>query len=34
MMGMEDTIMVKRNLNDFEKSYIAKNKDWHIQLES
>lgn len=24
---------VKKPLNDFEKSYIAKNKDWHIRLE-
>ena len=31
---VEDTNMVKRNLNDFEKSYIAKNRDWHIYLES
>lgn len=24
---------VKKPLNDFEKSYITKNKDWHIRLE-
>lgn len=31
---VEDMSMVKRNLNDFEKSYISKNKDWRIDLES
>ncbi len=24
---------VKPQLNDFEKSYIATNKDWHIRLD-